>query len=131
MEHRRTAQRNKILEVLQSTDTHPTASWVYDRVRQHIPNISLGTIYRNLNVLVTQGRIQKISCGEAEDRFDAATEPHIHYYCTDCGCVSDIHDGVAFGRLSTLVSDIDADVKTYSLICYGKCKHCEKKNKCN
>ncbi len=131
MEYRRTAQRNMILEVLQSTDTHPTASWVYDNVRQYIPNISLGTIYRNLNVLVSQGQIQKISCGEAEDRYDATTEPHIHHYCTDCGCVSDVHDELASERLSILISEMDADVQTYSLICYGKCKHCEKKNKCN
>ena len=131
MEYRKTAQRQTILEVLQSTNTHPTASWVYDKVRVQIPNVSLGTIYRNLNVLVSQGQIQKISCGEAEERYDAETAPHIHYYCTVCGNVSDVHDELAFDRLSTLVSDIDADVQSYSLICYGKCKHCEKKNKCN
>lgn len=131
MAFRNTAQRNKVLEVLKSTTSHPTASWVYDRVRNEIPNVSLGTVYRNLNVLVMQGDAQKISCGEAEDRYDANTQPHIHYYCTNCGCVSDINDMRAFEQLSALVSDIDADVNTYSLICYGKCKHCEENNKCN
>lgn len=128
MVYRNTAQRNKVLEVLKSTKTHPTASWVYDRVRNEIPNVSLGTVYRNLNVLVTQGQAQKISCGEAEDRYDANTDPHIHYYCTDCGKVSDVHDELAFDRLDTLVSDIDADVSTYSLICYGTCGECKKRH---
>ena len=130
MIYRNTAQRNRIFEVLKSTDTHPTASWVYDKVREDIPNISLGTVYRNLNVLVDQGMIQKISCGEAEDRFDAVTTPHIHFYCRECGCVSDVHDTNAFERLAELVDDIDENVNTYSLICYGICNDCERRN-CN
>lgn len=127
MNYRNTAQRNTILEVLRSTVSHPTASWIYDRVREQIPNISLGTVYRNLNVLVTQGLAQKISCGDAEERYDANTKPHIHYYCLNCGCVSDVHDMNAFERLAELVEDMDEDVKMYSLICYGTCKNCEKK----
>lgn len=130
MNYRNTTQRNKILDVLKSTDTHPTASWVYDEVRHQIPSISLGTIYRNLNVLESQGVIQKISCTDAEDRYDANTTPHIHYYCLSCGCVSDVHDKVAYNKLTELVTDIDEDIKTYSLICYGKCKHCTQ-SKCN
>lgn len=124
MNYRNTVQRNKILDALKSTTSHPTAAWVYDRVKTDIPNISLGTVYRNLNVLVTQGMVQKISCGEAEDRYDANTTPHIHYFCTNCGCVSDIHDKKAFDGLSGIVSDIDEDINTYSLICYGNCKSC-------
>lgn len=127
MNYRNTAQRNKILEILQSTVSHPTASWIYDRVREELPNISLGTVYRNLNVLVTQGFAQKISCGDAEERYDANTKPHIHYYCLNCGCVSDVHDMNAFERLAELVGDMEEDVKAYSLICYGTCKSCEKK----
>lgn len=127
MEYRNTTQRNKILEILQSTDTHPTASWVFDEVREIIPNISLGTVYRNLNVLEQQGFIQKISCGEAEERYDANIKPHIHYACTNCGSMSDIHNGQAFDRLAALVNDLDVDIKTYSLICYGRCKNCEER----
>jgi len=131
MIYRNTAQRNRILEVLQATDTHPTAAWVYDEVRKHLPSISLGTVYRNLNVLVSQGAIQKISCGDAEDRFDAMTAPHIHYYCQNCGRVSDIENKAAFRKLSKLVDDIDENIETYSLICYGFCERCDVQSKCN
>jgi len=102
MSYRNTPQRNRILEVLRSTDTHPTASRVYDEVRDLIPNISLGTVYRNLSVLESQGYIQKISCSDAEDRYDATVEPHIHYYCTSCGSVSDVHEKRAHESLYKL-----------------------------
>ena len=129
MIYRNTVQRNKILYALKSTDAHPTASWIYDRVREEIPNVSLGTVYRNLSVLVEQGEIQKISCGEAEDRYDANTSPHIHFYCTSCGKVSDIHDMQAFKALEELVCSIKEDINTYSLICYGTCQSCIKRTK--
>ena len=125
MSYRNTEQRNRILEVLQSTTSHPTASSIYDEVRVHIPSISLGTVYRNLSVLESQGFIQKISCCEAEERYDADTSPHIHYYCTNCGSVSDVHEKKANGRLGELVEEIDEDVSSYSLVCYGRCKGCE------
>ena len=126
MNYRKTVQRNKILEALKSTTSHPTAAWVYERVKTDIPNISLGTVYRNLNVLVSQGLVQKISCGEAEERYDANTTPHIHFHCSGCGCVSDIHDKKAFDGLAELVYEIDEDIDTYSLICYGRCKNCNR-----
>jgi Fur family peroxide stress response transcriptional regulator len=127
MNYRNTTQRNRILEVVQSTNTHPTASWVYDEVRSVIPSISLGTVYRNLSVLEDQGFIQKISCGDAEDRYDATVMPHIHYYCNSCNSVSDVHDSRADERLHKLVSDLDANVSSHSLVCYGRCSKCETK----
>ena len=127
MNYRNTTQRNRILEVVQSTNTHPTASWVYDEVREALPSISLGTVYRNLGVLEAQGFVQKISCGETEERYDANTQPHIHYYCTACGSVSDVHDEKTDEGLRKLVGDMEADVSAYSLICYGKCGNCEEK----
>ena len=127
MNYRNTTQRNKILEVVQSTNTHPTASRVYDEVRSEMPSISLGTVYRNLSVLEAQGLVQKISCGDAEDRFDATVTPHIHYYCNSCNSVSDVHDNRADERLGKLVGDLDANVSSHSLVCYGKCGNCESK----
>ncbi|MBT3319813.1 MAG: transcriptional repressor [Clostridia bacterium] len=127
MNYRNTEQRNRILEVVQSTTAHPTASSIYDEVRSVIPSISLGTVYRNLSVLEAQGFIQKISCGDAEERYDATTEPHIHYYCKSCNSVSDVHDNRADERLNKLVSDLDANVSSHSLVCYGKCSKCESK----
>ena len=125
MNYRNTTQRNRILEVVQSTNTHPTASWVYDEVREFIPSISLGTVYRNLSVLESQGLVQKIACGEAEERYDADISPHIHYSCTNCGSVSDVREKKANGSLGELVEKLDENVSSYSLVCYGRCKNCE------
>ncbi len=89
---RLTKQRKIILDRLKKTTSHPTAVEVYDEVRSQMPNISLGTVYRNLDILSRQGMIRKIeTCGE-QKRFDGNIDPHLHIMCTDCGCVRDVHD---------------------------------------
>ena len=88
MKHSR--QREAILEYLQQTTAHPTADMVYLHVRKVIPNISLGTVYRNLNQLVGQGEVLRLSCGDDCDRFDGTVSPHYHFRCTQCHEVSDL-----------------------------------------
>ncbi|MFQ6604574.1 MAG: Fur family transcriptional regulator [Fidelibacterota bacterium] len=82
-------QRERILEIVQSTVTHPTADWVYDQVRLSIPNISLGTVYRNLNQLVQQGRVKAIH-DESVVRYDGKTNPHAHFKCLTCLKIYDV-----------------------------------------
>lgn len=82
-------QREAILEVLRSTDTHPTASWIYERVREKIPNISLGTVYRNLTVLSENGDILTINVGDGQERYDGNMAAHLHLRCTGCGEIYD------------------------------------------
>jgi Fe2+ or Zn2+ uptake regulation protein len=79
-----------ILETIRSTDTHPTADWIYHELKKRIPEISLGTVYRGCKVLVELGYIKKIPFGSTFDRFDARVEPHYHLVCEQCGCVKDI-----------------------------------------
>ena len=83
-------QREAILTVLKDTTSHPSAAWIYDRVRIQIPNISLGTIYRNLAALEKEGMIIKVPVGDARDHFDGDTTPHSHFYCKNCEAISDI-----------------------------------------
>lgn len=83
-------QRDAILEYLHSTKAHPTADTVYENVRGQLPNISLGTVYRNLNQLADCGEILRLSCGGDSDRFDGTATPHYHFRCTTCNCVSDL-----------------------------------------
>ena len=73
---RMTKQRKLILDVLRSTKSHPTADWIYEKVRQEIPNISLGTIYRNLNILRDMGEIMELDYGSKYSRFDGNAENH-------------------------------------------------------
>lgn len=83
-------QRDSIKTCLMGRRDHPTADAVYMSIREEFPNISLGTVYRNLNLLVDLGEIQKLTCGNGPDRFDADTSPHYHFVCRHCGAVSDL-----------------------------------------
>ena len=84
-----TPQRKTILEVLRSTNTHPSADEIYEMVRKHIPHISLGTVYRNLEVLSESGEIQKLELSGTMKRYDWNPNKHYHIRCTGCGRVDD------------------------------------------
>ena len=83
-------QRDAIKEYLASTTAHPTADVVYENFQKIYPNISLGTVYRNLNFLVEHGEILKLSCDDARDHYDANTTPHHHFYCRCCHQITDL-----------------------------------------
>jgi Fur family peroxide stress response transcriptional regulator len=89
-ERKRSRQRERILELLQGTGAHPTADWVYDRLKAEFPNLSMGTVYRNLNILVEQGLLNRIDFGSTFDRFDAKVGPHYHFICEKCGAIVDL-----------------------------------------
>ncbi len=86
---RQTRQRHLVYEAVASTDTHPTAEWVHERVRREMPRVSLGTVYRNLQLLVGQGRLRAWNRGRAT-RYDADIDPHDHFVCQVCGLLLDI-----------------------------------------
>ena len=92
---RNTRQRQVILEELKRLTTHLTAVDLYEIVRKRLPRISLGTVYRNLELLARTGVIQKLDLQGAEARFDGNPKPHYHVRCVDCGRVGDIHDLLA------------------------------------
>lgn len=90
---RLTRQRAFILEELCKVKTHPTAEELYEMVRKRLPNISLGTIYRNLDFLASVGQVQKMELAGSIRRFDGNTSPHGHVKCTVCGQVADVMGG--------------------------------------
>jgi Fur family ferric uptake transcriptional regulator len=87
---RNTPQRRVVLEELSQMKSHPTAAELYAVVRRRLPRISLGTVYRNLEVLHEDGMIRKMEFAGAESRFDGQLEPHDHVRCTECGRIADI-----------------------------------------
>lgn len=88
---RNTRQRTVILEILRESCNHPTAETIYLEARRALPNISLGTVYRNLNVLRHQGLAREIRpAGESSSRFDGNCLPHAHFFCTECGTMIDL-----------------------------------------
>lgn len=120
---RMTRQKRVIYDILCATDTHPTADWIYQEARKQIPDISLGTVYRNLQVLLSDGKILELNYGKGQSRFDGNPEPHYHFVCEQCGRVLDFSPG------SPAVADevLDAapgKVLMHRLECYGICKDC-------
>jgi len=85
-----TRQREVILDEIRKTNAHPTADEVYERARRRLPRISLGTVYRNLEILSEWGLIQKLELGGTQKRFDGKVENHYHVRCIRCGGIEDV-----------------------------------------
>jgi len=123
---RMTVQRTIILEELGKLKTHPTADELYRIVRKRLPKISLGTVYRNLEILSASGRIQKIEVPGTMKRFDCNADIHHHIRCISCGAVSDVHTGVEIS-LPEIPGDLDGyQVLGCHLDLVGICPRCRK-----
>lgn len=83
-------KRDAILNCVRSTTTHPTADWVYARLKPQVPDLSLGTVYRNLALFKQEGAILSVGVVDGMERFDGNTAPHVHFICTSCGAVIDL-----------------------------------------
>ena len=121
-------QRESIKEYLNSTCEHPTADVVYLHVKQEYPNISLGTVYRNLNLLADLGEAIKITTTYGGDRFDGRTHPHYHFCCTKCGRVIDLDlDELHFVNKEA-EKNFDGIIESHTMMFFGSCKDCAKSN---
>lgn len=120
-------QRESIKNFLKATTTHPTADMVYNTLREQYPNISLGTVYRNLNFLVENGEIIRLSCGDGSEHFDGNPIPHNHFICQQCKQVYDLvmepidHINLIAG------ANFDGEIKGHVTYFYGICKQCKEK----
>lgn len=124
---RLTRQRKLILDQLRQTRSHPTAIEVYDEVRKFMPNISLGTVYRNLDVLSKTGAIQKIeTCGD-QKRFDGTPEDHLHIICSGCGKIQDIKSELDINIDNLTDIDSDFTIIGFRFEILGFCPDCESK----
>ena len=121
---RDTRQRRILLEELRNVTSHPTAVEVYELVRQRLPHVSLGTIYRNLDLLVKSHIIQKFAASGGEARFDGNPASHDHVRCIECGRVDD-----AGGQPLAAGMQEDRDFHGYQVLgqrreFFGSCPHC-------
>lgn len=123
-------QRESIKNYLMTTKDHPTADMVYMHVKQQFPNISLGTVYRNLNLLTDIGEAIKISTPDGGDRFDGKIEPHNHFLCTRCGRLLDLDmDMHSIREVNRLAAEnFDGIITSSSTLFYGECSDCIKKS---
>jgi len=88
--HRATAQLDAVLRAVDGVRDHPTAQQVFDRVRRELPQVSLGTVYRNLDKLTRDGRIRVLRLDSGAGHYDTVERPHDHFVCEYCGIVIDI-----------------------------------------
>ena len=122
---RNTRQRTVVLEELKKLSCHPTAAELYEIARVRMPKISLGTVYRNLEVLAENGVIQKLEISGAEARFDGNPERHYHVRCIHCERVDDVHDlpeDFVKGEVRSLAG---YDIVDFRLDFLGVCPDCQ------
>jgi Fur family peroxide stress response transcriptional regulator len=118
-------QREAILKLLKNTKLHPTAEWVYSEVKKEIPDISLGTVYRNLNLLVKQKEIDRFKSGNAHDRFDGITDGHSHLICEKCGEIFDAFIPEIDKLWDVLNNKNGFELNKERVNLYGICKKCK------
>ncbi|NLY66270.1 MAG: transcriptional repressor [Tissierellia bacterium] len=131
MTKRYSAQKMMIEEALMKLD-HPTASEVHEYIKKDYPNISLGTVYRNLGLMAESGEILRISYGNAPDRFDINTHNHVHVSCRECGQVFDAEGPELDGLLDAIEEHIEkatgVTIENNSMYFEGICSQCKKQS---
>lgn len=126
MNKRNTTQRSLVLEAVKELRCHATADEIYDNIVQKCPNISRGTVYRNLNLLSDIGEIRKVEMTSGADRFDHICLEHYHARCVKCGRVFDVE--------MEFIADLDKNIKDtqgfefigHDIIFKGICLGCKR-----
>lgn len=117
-------QRQVIKDFLMTRKDHPTADVVYMNVKQEYPNISLGTVYRNLSLLTELGEIRRLRMGDGVDHYDADTSQHYHVICTECGSVTDLKAHGIDNMINLSDLDYDGKIQGHVAYFYGVCADC-------
>jgi Fur family peroxide stress response transcriptional regulator len=122
---RNSRQRSAILEIVRSMKNHPNAEEIYEIARLTMPNVSLGTIYRNLKLLSEEKKIKEIQFEPGKTRFDGMTNEHEHFICTNCNRIIDINPTPTVKYLASTNPEVrELTVQSYFLTYYGLCKEC-------
>lgn len=121
---RRSKKRDAMLELMRSTERHPSADWIYHQMRELYPDISLGTVYRNLNQLTEEGLVKSVGVVNGQERFDAYIQPHSHFVCTRCGEVMDLPNCISEETIAPLGEQYGFVEQSYEFHIYGLCGDC-------
>lgn len=123
---KKSKQRDAIKAYLMSRKDHPTADQIYTELREEHPNLSLGTVYRNLTLLESIGEIQRFQCGTNSDRFDGNASNHYHFICDKCGSVHDIPLDMQKSLQELAQKHFDGQIDYYLTYFHGRCADCTK-----
>ncbi|MEN8907262.1 MAG: transcriptional repressor [Clostridiales bacterium] len=121
--YRNSKQRDRVLEIVRDAKIHPTADWIYEKLKKEFPSLSMGNVYRNLNILVDQKKINKLHFGSTFDRFDGNIDRHYHFICEKCKAIIDL-DLPIDEKLNDRVIKYKAN--SHKIQFYGICDKCEK-----
>jgi Fur family peroxide stress response transcriptional regulator len=123
--HKHSRNREAIRRLLADTKEHPCAEWIYAKLKPEFPDLSLGTVYRNLSVFRSEGDVICIGTVAGQERFDADTRPHAHFICECCGRVEDVAaPALDEEKYSAGALRIDGEIRGHSLTFYGLCREC-------
>jgi len=116
-----TKQRKLVLDIVENSCDHLTAEEVFFKAKEEMPNIALGTVYRNLNILVDEGLLRRLTIAGHPDRFDNTRIEHEHLICKNCGKLSDFR---IEGIKEKLKEASQENVQSYELNAYYICEDC-------
>jgi len=119
-------KRDSILQVIKSSYAHPGAQTIYEKLKPQIPDLSLGTVYRNLKLFRENGDVAFVGTINGEERFDGNITPHPHICCTSCGKITDLDDNlkVEFSEHMPMhIPGFTIDIRNLTL--YGLCDQCK------
>lgn len=118
-------KRAAILDCLQSTTVHPTAEWVYDQLKPEYPDLSLGTVYRNIKKFCLENKVRSVGVIQGQEHFDANMSEHSHLVCEECGKIIDIDD-VFFTEeyLGQISTKYGVNIQREDVVFKGSCNNC-------
>lgn len=120
-------KRNAIYDCLCQSKAHPSAETIYTQLKQEIPDLSLGTVYRNLTLFKNQGKAISVATVNGVERFDGNTQPHVHFICNGCSAVIDLEDmAVPRSLTATAENACGGKVTECQLSFTGLCQTCNK-----
>ncbi len=118
-------KRDTILNYLCHTSAHPSAERIFTDLKEEIPDLAIGTVYRNLTLFKKKGLISSVATVHGVERFDANTDPHVHFICNHCDAVIDLHEMQVPETLHTLAETCcDGEVESCQLSFTGLCRKC-------
>lgn len=120
-------KRDAILNCLRQTKAHPSAEMLFTQLKPQIPDLAMGTVYRNLTLFKKQGLVSSVATVSGVERFDATTTPHVHFICTHCDAVIDLDEMQVPATLSSAAASCcGGQVSGCQLSFTGICRECQK-----
>jgi Fe2+ or Zn2+ uptake regulation protein len=122
-----TKQKIIIRKILQSTTSHPSPEWVFEKVREEMPGVSLSTVYRNLRLMKEAGEIMELKTADRKSRYDGNIKRHSHFVCDHCGKIFDLLEPINLSEASRIADATGFHITRLTLEAEGLCSECHKK----